>query len=312
MNTKSADRPAGAPDIPGAGPKKARERATILLEALPYIRRFSGKTVVVKFGGHAMVDEQLKRDFALDIILLKYIGINPVVVHGGGPQISDLLKRLGKESRFVGGMRVTDKETMDVVEMVLVGQVNQEIVGLINGLGGNAVGLSGRDGNLIVGRKIVHAEVNGDDGPPEIIDLGRVGEVTGVNTEVLAILDRESFIPVIAPVGVGEGGEVLNINADLVAGALGARLSAEKLILLTDVPGVMRGGKLISTLTAAQARDLVAGGDVSGGMIPKIECALAALAGGVAKAHIVDGRLAHSVLLEIFTDSGVGTQIVPG
>ena len=312
MDTKSADRPAGAPDTPGAGGKKARERATILLEALPYIRRFSGKTVVVKFGGHAMVDEQLKRDFALDIILLKYIGINPVVVHGGGPQISDLLKRLGKESRFVGGMRVTDKETMDVVEMVLVGQVNQEIVGLINGLGGNAVGLSGRDGNLIVGRKIVHAEKNGDDGPPEIIDLGRVGEVADVNTEVLAILDRESFIPVIAPVGVGEGGEVLNINADLVAGALGARLSAEKLILLTDVPGVMRGGKLVSTLTAAQARDLVAGGDVSGGMIPKIECALAALAGGVAKAHIVDGRLAHSVLLEIFTDSGVGTQIVPG
>jgi acetylglutamate kinase len=312
MDTKSADRPAGAPDTPGAGGKKARERATILLEALPYIRRFSGKTVVVKFGGHAMVDEQLKRDFALDIILLKYIGINPVVVHGGGPQISDLLKRLGKESRFVGGMRVTDKETMDVVEMVLVGQVNQEIVGLINGLGGNAVGLSGRDGNLIVGRKIVHAEKNGDSGPPEIIDLGRVGEVAGVNTEVLAILDRESFIPVIAPVGVGEGGEVLNINADLVAGALGARLSAEKLILLTDVPGVMRGGKLVSTLTAAQARDLVAGGDVSGGMIPKIECALAALAGGVAKAHIVDGRLAHSVLLEIFTDSGVGTQIVPG
>ena len=182
MDTKSADRPAGAPDTPGAGAKKARERATILLEALPYIKRFSGKTIVVKFGGHAMVDEQLKRDFALDIILLKYIGINPVVVHGGGPQISDLLKRLGKESRFVGGMRVTDKETMDVVEMVLVGQVNQEIVGLINGLGGNAVGLSGRDGNLIVGRKIVHAEVNGDDGPPEIIDLGRVGEVTSVNT----------------------------------------------------------------------------------------------------------------------------------
>jgi acetylglutamate kinase len=312
MHMKSADKPSGAPGGPSAGAKKAQERATILLEALPYIRQFSGKTVVVKFGGHAMVDEHLKRDFALDMILLKLIGINPVVVHGGGPQISDLLKRLGKESRFVGGMRVTDKETMDVVEMVLVGQVNQEIVGLINGLGGSAVGLSGRDGNLIVGRKIVHTETNGDNGAPEIIDLGRVGEVTGVNAEVLSILDRESFIPVIAPVGVGEGGEVLNINADLVAGALAARLSAEKLILLTDVPGVMQDGKLISTLSAAEARDLIAGGSASGGMIPKIECALSALAAGVAKAHIVDGRLAHSVLLEIFTDSGIGTQIVPG
>jgi acetylglutamate kinase len=312
MDTPSAKGPAGIPNSPGAGTKKAQERATILLEALPYIRQFSGKTVVVKFGGHAMVDKQLKRDFALDMILMKYIGINPVVVHGGGPQIGDLLKRLGKESRFVGGMRVTDKETMDVVEMVLVGQVNQEIVGLINGLGGNAVGLSGRDGNLIVGRKLVHTEKNGEDGASEIIDLGRVGEVTKVNVDVLSILDRESFIPVIAPVGVGEGGEVLNINADLVAGALAARLSAEKLILLTDVPGVMRDGKLISTLTAAGARDLIRDGDASGGMIPKIKCSLDALAGGVAKAHIVDGRLSHSVLLEIFTDSGVGTQIVPG
>jgi acetylglutamate kinase len=292
--------------------EKAQQRAQVLLEALPYIRQFSGKTVVVKFGGHAMVDAQLKRDFALDMILMKYIGINPVVVHGGGPQIGSLLGRLGKESKFVGGMRVTDQETMDVVEMVLVGQVNQEIVGLINGLGGAAVGLSGRDGNLILGRKLVHTQKNGENGPPEIIDLGRVGEVKKVNAEVLSILDRERFIPVIAPVGVGEQGEVLNINADLVAGALAAQLIAEKLILLTDVPGVMKDGKLVSTLTAAQARDLIDGGDISGGMIPKIECALVALAGGVGKAHIVDGRLSHSVLLEIFTDSGVGTQIVSG
>jgi acetylglutamate kinase len=292
--------------------EKAQQRAQVLLEALPYIKQFSGKTIVVKFGGHAMVDEALKRDFALDMILMKYIGINPVVVHGGGPQIGDLLGRLGKETTFVGGMRVTDKETMDVVEMVLVGQVNQEIVGLINGLGGAAVGLSGRDGNLIVGRKIVHTRKNEENGAPEIIDLGRVGEVTKVNADVLAILDRENFIPVIAPVGVGEAGEVLNINADLVAGALAGELAAEKLILLTDVPGVMKDGKLIGTLTVQDARELLDEGSISGGMIPKIGCALAALAKGVAKAHIVDGRLSHSVLLEIFTDSGVGTQIVRG
>jgi acetylglutamate kinase len=312
MNKPLQKRPAGTPDTSADGAKKAHERASILIEALPYIKRFSGKTVVVKFGGHAMVDAQLKKDFALDMILMKYIGINPVVVHGGGPQIGDLLAKLGKESHFVGGMRVTDKETMDVVEMVLVGQVNQEIVGLINGLGGAAVGLSGRDGNLIVGRKLVHTQKNGENGAPEIIDLGRVGEVTKVNAEVLAILDRENFIPVIAPVGVGEGGEVLNINADLVAGALAAELTAEKLVLLTDVPGVMKDNKLVSTLTASGARALIDGGGVSGGMIPKIECALSALAGGVAKAHIVDGRLSHSVLLEVFTDSGIGTQIVPG
>jgi acetylglutamate kinase len=291
--------------------EKAQQRARVLLEALPYIKQFSGKTVVVKFGGHAMVDEELKRDFALDMILMKYIGINPVVVHGGGPQIGDLLGRLGKESTFVGGMRVTDKETMDVVEMVLVGQVNKEIVGLINGLGGAAVGLSGRDGNLIVGRKIVHTRKSEANGAPEIIDLGRVGEVTRVNADLLAILDRENFIPVIAPVGVGEGGEVLNINADLVAGALAGELAAEKLVLLTDVPGVMRSETLISTLTAKEARELIDAGSISGGMIPKVECALDALSKGVAKAHILDGRLSHSVLLEIFTDSGVGTQIVP-
>ncbi len=312
MSTQSPKGPVDTPDTSAAGGEKAHERASILIEALPYIKKFSGKTIVVKFGGHAMVDKDLKRNFALDMILMKYIGINPVVVHGGGPQINQLLGRLGKESQFVGGMRVTDKETMDVVEMVLVGQVNQEIVGLINGLGGAAVGLSGRDGNLIVGRKLAHTRKNGEKGPSEIIDLGRVGQVTKVNAEVLAIIDRESFIPVIAPVGVGEEGEALNINADLVAGALAAQLTAEKLILLTDVPGVMKDNKLVSTMTAATARDLIDGGAVSGGMIPKIECALSALAGGVSKAHIIDGRLSHSVLLEIFTDSGVGTEIVPG
>lgn len=291
--------------------QRAKERAKILLEALPYIKRFSGKIVVVKFGGNAMVDEELKKNFALDMILMKYIGINPVVVHGGGPQIGDLLTRLGKESKFVGGMRVTDKETMDVVEMVLVGQVNQEIVGLINGLGGNAVGLSGKDGNLIVGKRIVHRKENDEDNIPEIIDLGRVGEVVRVNTGVLALLDRENFIPVIAPVGVGSGGETLNINADLVAGAVAGELAAEKLILLTDVPGVIRDGQLISSLAVTQARSMMKQGQISGGMIPKVECCISALTKGVAKAHIIDGRLDHSVLLELFTDSGVGTQIVP-
>jgi acetylglutamate kinase len=291
--------------------EKAKERARILLEALPYIRRFAGKTVVVKLGGHAMEDSELEKNFALDMILMKYIGINPVVVHGGGPQIGELLARVGKESTFVGGMRVTDPETMDVVEMVLVGQVNKRIVGLINGLGGNAVGLSGRDGNLILGKRMVHVKENDRDGPPEIIDLGRVGEVTRVNGSVLSLLDRENFIPVIAPVGVGEDNEALNINADLVAGAVAVELGAEKLILLTDVPGVMDKGGLIGTLTTSEAGALVSAGEISGGMIPKIGCAVDAVKKGVKKAHIIDGRLDHSVLLELFTDAGVGTQIVP-
>jgi acetylglutamate kinase len=291
--------------------EKAKERARILLEALPYIRMFAGKTIVVKLGGHAMADAELEKNFALDMILMKYIGFNPVVVHGGGPQIGDLLARVGKESTFVGGMRVTDPETMDVVEMVLVGQVNKRIVGLINGLGGSAVGLSGRDGNLILGKRKVHVRENDPNGPPEIIDLGRVGEVTRVNGSVLALLDRENFIPVIAPVGVGEDNEALNINADLVAGAVAVELGAEKLILLTDVPGVMDRGKLIGTLTTSEAGTLVDRGEISGGMIPKIGCAVDAVKKGVKKAHIIDGRLDHSVLLELFTDAGVGTQIVP-
>jgi acetylglutamate kinase len=317
MNSKGypSQSPSGLPEggtTSKTAIQRAGDRATILIEALPYIKTFSNKTIVIKYGGHAMENDELKRNFALDIILMKYIGINPVVVHGGGPQINDLLGRLGKESRFVRGIRVTDKETMDVVEMVLVGQVNKEIVGLINSLGGNAVGLSGRDGNLIVGKRVVYTKKNDENGDTEIIDLGRVGEVTHVNAEVLNLLDRENFIPVIAPVAVGEEGEALNINADLVAGALAGELRAEKLILLTDVPGVMKDGFLIETMTAAEARTLIKDGAIKGGMIPKVECALDCLSQGVSKAHIIDGRLPHSVLLELFTDSGVGTQIVGG
>jgi acetylglutamate kinase len=291
--------------------EKAREKATILLEALPYIRMFSGSTMVIKFGGHAMVDDALKRDFALDVILMKYIGINPVIVHGGGPQIGELLGRLGIQSTFVGGMRVTDDETMDVVEMVLAGKVRQEIVGLINSLGGSAVGLSGRDGGLITGRRITLQKNDTEGMPPEIIDLGRVGEVVSVNTGVLSTLDREQFIPVIAPVGADENGETLNINADLVAGAVAGALRAKKLVLLTDVPGVLKEEELISSMTASEANRYIKDGTIVGGMIPKTNCCLAALEAGVEKTHIIDGREPHSVLLEIFTDGGVGTQIIP-
>jgi acetylglutamate kinase len=296
--------------------EKAKERAKILIEALPYIKEFFNKTIVIKFGGHAMVDEGLKEDFAQVLILMKYIGINPVVVHGGGPQIGEVLKKFGKESTFVGGMRVTDKETMDVVEMVLVGKVNQEIVGLINGLGGNAVGLSGKDANLLEARKIVLGddpkdtkEKNGS--PPEIIDLGRVGEITAVNVGVLSILDSEHLIPVIAPVAADKNGKTLNINADLVSGAVASELKAEKLILLTDVAGVMVNDSLVSSLTAKEATELIDRGVITGGMIPKVKCCIDALAEGVKKTHIVDGRVYHSVLLELFTDDGVGTEIVP-
>ena len=291
--------------------ERGRETATVLLEALPYIRMFSGSTMVIKFGGHAMVDDDLKRNFALDVILMKYIGMHPVIVHGGGPQIGELLDRLGISSTFVDGMRVTDDETMDVVEMVLAGKVRQEIVGLINSLGGSAVGLSGRDGGLITGRKITLKKKDRAGVPPEIIDLGRVGEVIRVNTELLSGLALERFIPVIAPVGTDEDGGTLNINADLVAGAVAAALRAKKLILLTDVPGVLRDGELISSMTAAGAKRLTDDGTAVGGMIPKIACCLSALEAGVEKTHIIDGRESHSVLLEIFTDGGVGTQIVP-
>lgn len=290
--------------------KEGIEKANILIESLPYIRKFYNKTVVIKYGGHAMVDEELKKNFALDIILMKYIGINPVVVHGGGPQINRVLEKMHIESSYVQGMRVTDGETMDVVEMVLVGKVNKEIVGLINHCGGKAVGLSGRDGDLIRARKMTVNISQDIAAPPELIDLGRVGEVTQVNPDIIHTLDAQDFIPVIAPVGVGEDGHSYNINADLVAGAVAARLQAAKLVLLTDVEGVMdRDGRLITSLKSAEADQGMADGIIAGGMIPKIKCCQAALAEGVGKTHIIDGRINHAVLLEIFTDQGIGTEI---
>jgi len=291
--------------------RKGIEKAKLLIESLPYIREFYDRTVVIKYGGHAMVDDQLKQSFALDVILMKYVGINPVVVHGGGPQISSFLKRLDIQSSYVHGMRVTDGETMDVVEMVLGGKVNKEIVGLINRSGGKAVGLSGRDGGMIQARKMKKMVRKSDDAPPELIDLGRVGEVTKVDPAILTTLKSENFIPVIAPVGVGEDGQSYNINADLVAGAIAGKLQATKLILLTDVEGVLdANGKLIPSLTGAQAKELIDSGGVSGGMIPKLACCLDALDAGAGKAHIIDGRVEHALLLEMFTDQGVGTQII--
>lgn len=285
------------------------QKADTLLEALPYIQRFSGKTFVIKYGGHAMEDETLKQRFAQDIVLLKFVGMNPVVVHGGGPQIGEMLKKLGISSRFVRGMRVTDAPTMEVVEMVL-GKINQEVVTLINRQGGRAVGLSGKDGGLIVARKmLVTIEENGQ--PPTRYDVGLVGEVTGVNPCVVHALIEADFIPVIAPVGVGENGETYNINADLVAGKVAEALQAEKLILLTDVEGLKgREGTLIPTLGSEDAEGLIRDGTISEGMIPKVECCLAALRGGVKKTHIIDGRVRHAMLLEIFTKEGIGTEVV--
>ena len=291
--------------------KKSMERADVLLEALPYIRRFYGKTIVIKYGGHAMADEELKENFARDVVMMKYIGINPVVVHGGGPQIGSFLKKLGKDSKFVQGMRVTDEETMDIVEMVLVGKVNKEIVGLINRHGGKAVGLSGKDANLIRAEKYYLSEEKVKDTPPEIIDIGLVGRVTEINAALIASLTANGVIPVIAPTGVGEHGETYNINADLVAGAVAAALMAEKLILLTDVPGVLdRNRELIHTMDDRTTRRMIEEGIIEGGMFPKVKCCLKALKGGVKKAHIVDGRLKHTILLEMFTDQGIGTEIV--
>ncbi len=287
-------------------------KAKVLVESLPYIREFREKTVVIKYGGHAMVDETLKRNFALDVIMMKYIGINPVIVHGGGPQINRFLEKMQVTPSYVQGMRVTDGETMDVVEMVLVGKVNKEIVGLINHCGGKAVGLSGRDGDLVQARKLtIQGKPAAEDQPPELIDIGRVGEVTGVNPEILTALDRQDFIPVIAPVGVGEDGRAFNINADLVAGAIAAELNAVKLMLLTDVEGVKnQNGELISTIYRDQIDDLIASGVINWGMLPKVNCGQAALDGGVAKAHIIDGRQEHAILLEIFTRKGIGTELV--
>ncbi len=287
------------------------EKAAVLTEALPYIRRFYHKTVVIKYGGHAMVDEELKESFAKDIVLMKYIGINPVVVHGGGPQIGKMLERVGKKSDFCAGMRVTDADTMDIVEMVLAGKINKEIVSLVNANGGRAIGLSGKDGCLIEARKLHLYKYQGDDQPPEIIDIGLVGEVQHVNIEILRILEKSDLIPVIAPVGVGEKGETYNINADLVAGHIAGALKAQKLILMTDVPGVMDlDGKLISSMTVAEAADALQDQTLKGGMIPKVQCSIDAVQSGVQKVHIVDGRVPHAVLLEIFTDAGVGTEII--
>lgn len=285
-------------------------KAEVLMEALPYIRRFYGKTFVIKYGGNAMTDEELKASFAQDMVLLKYVGIDPVVVHGGGPQIDRTLQKMGISSRYVRGMRVTDPETVDIIEMVLVGKVNKEIVNLINQHGGMAVGLSGKDGGLIRARKMsVTVSTNGE--PSEIIDIGMVGEIVGINPTVINSLDENKFIPVIAPVGVGDQGETYNINADLVAGQIAEALGAEKLILLTDVEGVKdKRGELLSTVKINQARKLIQEGVVGEGMIPKVECCIEALKGGVGKTHIIDGRVKHAVLLEIFTKEGVGTEVV--
>ena len=277
----------------------------ILIEALPYIQVLDRKTVVIKFGGNAMVDEELKSCFAQDIVLLKQVGVNPVIVHGGGPQIGKLLEQIGKQSRFIEGMRVTDNETMDIVEMVLGGQVNKQIVSLINRHGGRAVGLTGKDGGMIRARKM---RLAGDDLPAN--DLGQVGEVESIDPAVVAMLDDDDFIPVIAPIGVGADGSAYNINADLVAGELARVLGAEKLLLLTNTPGVLDpDGKLLTGLDAARTETLIAEGVISGGMLPKVRCALDAVRAGVNTAQIIDGRVRHSVLLELLTDSGVGTLI---
>lgn len=287
------------------------DRAKILIEALPYIQRFNRATIVIKYGGHAMVEEDLKQDFALDIILMKYVGMNPVVIHGGGPQIGDFLKRLSINSEFVDGMRVTDRQTMDVVEMVLVGKVNKEIVNLINRNGGRAAGLSGKDGQLITARKLKYLKNSAGNQPPEIIDMGMVGEVVSVDNRILTSLIESDFIPVIAPVGSGKNGETYNINADWVASHIADSLNARKLILLTDTQGVLGpDGKLISTLSMEYASQLISDETIQNGMIPKVNCCLKALQSGVKKAHIIDGRQKHAMLLEILTKGGIGTEIV--
>ncbi|AMV71295.1 acetylglutamate kinase [Desulfuromonas carbonis] len=285
-------------------------KAKVLLEALPWIKRFSGATIVIKYGGHAMVEDRLKESFAQDIILMKYIGLNPVVVHGGGPQIGEVLKSMGIESRFEQGMRITDRATMDVVEMVLGGKVNKEIVANINRHGGKAVGLTGKDGNLIVARKLEMTRVNPETLTPEIIDIGMVGEVETVHPGVIRALEQSNFIPVIAPIGVGLQGETYNINADLVAGRIAGALKAEKLILLTDIEGVKdKDGRLISTIDISRVPALINDGTITGGMIPKLNCCVDAVEEGVKKTHIIDGRMEHACLLEIFTDKGIGTAL---
>ena len=285
----------------------AATKAKILGEALPYIKRFYDKTIVIKYGGNAMTDPQLQVGFARDVVLLKLVGMNPVVVHGGGPQIEDLLKRVGKKGQFIQGMRVTDEETMDIVEMVLGGQVNKEIVNLINQAGGKAVGLTGQDGNFIRAKKLM---LPNKDNPDEMIDIGSVGDITSIDPSVIAFLDSGDFIPVIAPIGVGPDGETYNINADVVAGKVAEVLRAEKLVLLTNTPGVLdKDGKLLTGVTPRDIDAMVADGTLSGGMLPKIGSAIDAARSGVRSVHIIDGRVEHALLLEILTDEGVGTLI---
>ena len=290
--------------------ESAIQVASVLSKALPYIQRFAGKTLVIKYGGNAMENEQLKNSFARDVVLMKLVGINPIVVHGGGPQIGDLLKRLNIESRFVNGMRVTDSETMDVVEMVLGGLVNKEIVSLINRNGGKAIGLTGKDANFIKATQLKVEHSTPEMQKPEIIDIGHVGDVVSVDAGIISMLTQSDVIPVIAPIGVGENGKSFNINADLVAGRIAEELKAEKLILLTNISGLQdKQGKVLTGLTTQQVNALIADGTIYGGMLPKIRCALSAVNMGVNSAHIIDGRVEHATLLEIFTDEGVGTLI---
>jgi acetylglutamate kinase len=280
------------------------EKANILVEALPYIRAFAGKTLVIKYGGHAQIDEALKAGFAEDVVLMKYIGLNPVIVHGGGPQISDMMKRLGKEPRFVDGVRVTDKETMEIVEMVLGGVINKEIVELISRHGGRAVGVSGKDGRLITAKPVKAAG-------RKRVDLGQVGDVDSIDPQILVDLTSNRYIPVIAPIGVGRDGATYNINADLVAGAVARAVKAEKLVVLTDVAGILdRRGSLVPTLARKDIQRLIKSGTITSGMLPKVQACLTAVEGGVAKAHIIDGRVPHALLLEIFTKEGIGTEII--
>ncbi|MDR3564652.1 MAG: acetylglutamate kinase [Negativicutes bacterium] len=288
------------------------EKAAVLIETLPYIKKFVGKMVVIKYGGNAMINADLKRSVIQDIILMKYIGLRPVVVHGGGPEITAMLKQLGKQSTFVSGLRVTDSETMDAAEMVLVGKINTEIVGLLNLYGAKAVGLNGKDASLLMAAKHLAKVYEGDN--VKEVDIGFVGDVTKVNPEILLTLLDQGYIPVIAPIGVGSQGESYNINADYVAGEIAGALEAEKLLLLTDVEGIYRDYRdkstFISSLTFAEAQQMIKDGSVDGGMIPKVEACIRALAGGAAKTHIIDGRQLHSLLLEIFTDTGIGTEVV--
>ena len=283
--------------------------AQVLTEALPYIQKFHGHTVVIKYGGNAMIDEQLKNNFARDVVLMKLVGINPIIVHGGGPQIGDLLNKLGIESKFVSGMRITDADTMDVVQMVLGGLVNKEIVSLINTHGGRAVGITGKDGGLLKARKLSAQTVDKD--TEESVDIGQVGEITEVNVDVLETLTESQFIPIIAPIGVGEDGESYNINADIVAGKVAEAMSASKLVLLTNTPGILDAEqKTLSGLSKTDVESLISNGIINEGMLPKVDCALSAVSSGVSSVQIIDGRVPHALLLEIFTDSGVGTQIL--